>query len=142
VITYDPIGVDGDRIILGEISEGIFIVEDFPEEIKFTIFLQIGFEPEDFGEHTLRVELCVLGGPRLADIVPDRTFYVAEPSDDWLLPVFKPVVVPFSHTANFNAGFDIVVFVDDEELGSKGIIIVEKSHIPDDLGEVGNSGTG
>ena len=132
VITRGPIRVDGDRIVLGEVAEGFFIVEEFPQEIEFSIYLQIGFEPEEWGEHVVRIELCILHGAPLA-LLQERELRIPEPGDDWLLPSIQPVILPFRGSATFETGFDIVVYVDDEEIGSKGVIVVRRSRIPDSL---------
>ena len=123
VITVEPPEVDPAqrRIVLGEVSDGYFVIEQFPQTLSFGIYLELGFDEGEAGDFEVRlcVEAQIPGNP--VQTLHVETVSVAEPSEGW----WAPRVVPMALEAKvFAAGeFDALLFVevDGEDRGIKAL---------------------
>lgn len=125
ILTVDPPEVRGGSIVVGEVHEGVFTLDHFPDSIETGALIEFALDEDDKPgayEFELLVEYSRLPGEPQAPIGEPFTVHAVEPSDDWWGPrllVPQRLAIQLQFWDEFE-GY-LVVRVNGEELAEKAL---------------------
>ncbi len=130
------------RVVLGEVFDGVHLVEEFPTKLEFGVYMELGFEPQEHGEHEVRVvgELVAEALKEERTLFHRDDVYIWEPDSDWWLPRLRAFPFEAQWELEDEADFQLLVYGrppdgDSEFLGDKPILI-RRCVVPDGPGDL------
>lgn len=127
VLTEGPPAVDPARreIVLGQTSDGHFVVGRFPANVAFGVYLEVAFEEDESGDFDLRLiaEAVVPGYPRRT--LYETTLSMPPASADWWAARISPLAFEAEVYAGGEFDAQLLVEIDgeDDALAAKTICI-------------------
>ena len=113
------------EIVLGRTSDGHFVVERFPANVAFGVYLEVAFEEGETGDFDLRLvaEAVVPGYPRR--LLFNTRLSMPPASADWWAPRIRPLAFEAEVYAGGEFDAQLLVEIDgeDEALAAKTICI-------------------